>query len=49
MQKRWVLMARLGMFILFMTAVPSYAQKQPSTLTILFTNNINGEIEPCPT
>ncbi len=26
-----------------------YAQKQPKNLTILFTNNINGEIDPCPT
>jgi hypothetical protein len=25
------------------------AQKSPKTLTLLYSNNINGEIEPCPT
>ncbi len=30
-------------------AFPSYAQKAARTLTLLYSNNINGEIEPCPT
>lgn len=28
---------------------PCYAQKPLSTLTILYSNNINGEVDPCPT
>jgi hypothetical protein len=28
---------------------PCFAQKPMNTLTILYSNNINGEIEPCPT
>jgi hypothetical protein len=26
-----------------------YAQQSPKTLTILYSNNLNGEIDPCPT
>jgi hypothetical protein len=28
---------------------PAHAQKFPRALTLLYGNNINGEIEPCPT
>jgi hypothetical protein len=28
---------------------PVYAQNPPKPLTLLYSNNINGEIEPCPT
>jgi hypothetical protein len=28
---------------------PCYAQKPMNTLIILYSNNINGEVEPCPT
>jgi hypothetical protein len=28
---------------------PVYAQQLPKTLTILYSNNLNGEIDPCPT
>ena len=28
---------------------PCYAQKPLNTLTLLYSNNINGEIDPCPT
>jgi hypothetical protein len=28
---------------------PAYAQKPTKTLTLLYSNNISGEIEPCPT
>jgi hypothetical protein len=28
---------------------PCYAQKPLGTLTILYSNNINGEVDPCPT
>jgi hypothetical protein len=27
----------------------AYAQKSTKTLTLLYSNNISGEIEPCPT
>ncbi|MCX8117842.1 MAG: hypothetical protein N3G78_07935 [Desulfobacterota bacterium] len=49
MRKRWALVALLGMFFLFWANGSLHAQKQPRSLTILYTNNINGEIEPCPT
>jgi hypothetical protein len=29
--------------------IPVYAQKPTKTLTLLYSNNISGEIEPCPT
>ncbi len=38
----------LGLFLVFM-AYPSFAQKPPKTLTLVYSNNINGEIDPCPT
>jgi hypothetical protein len=38
----------LGFFLLF-NASPSAAQKSPKTLTLIYSNNINGEIDPCPT
>ncbi len=27
---------------------PCYAQKPLNALTLVYTNNINGEIDPCP-
>ena len=45
--KKIVLILILGLLVL--GEFPAYAQKQPKSLTILFTNNINGEIDPCPT
>jgi hypothetical protein len=30
-------------------SVSVHAQKPTGTLTLLYSNNINGEIEPCPT
>ena len=38
----------LGFFLIFNT-LPSHAQKQTRTLTILYSNNLNAEIDPCPT
>jgi len=34
--------------LLIMTGYPQ-AQRPGKTITILYTNNINGEIDPCPT
>lgn len=36
-------------FFLILNTLPSHAQKQARTLTILYSNNMNGEIDPCPT
>jgi len=36
-------------FFLILNIFPSHAQKQTRTLTILYSNNLNGEIDPCPT
>jgi hypothetical protein len=49
-------MRRLWFFIIFLTLGllwvnqnhPCYAQKPLNTLTILYSNNINGEVTPCP-
>jgi len=38
----------LGLFLLF-HASPSHAQRSVKTLTVVYSNNINGEIDPCPT
>ena len=35
-------------FFLILNTLPAHAQKPPKTLTILYSNNLNGEIEPCP-
>jgi hypothetical protein len=50
-------MKKITLFIVFLTigflgvnhSNPCYAQKPLNTLTILYSNNINGEIDPCPT
>jgi len=35
---------------IFSTFAPcSHAQKAPRGLTIIYSNNINGELDPCPT
>ncbi len=47
---KWIVIGVLvlGVF-LFLNASPSHAQKSPKTLTLVYSNNINGEIDPCPT
>ena len=50
-------MSRKTFFTLFLclgvlwtlAAFPVHAQKTPTPLTLLYSNNFNGEIEPCPT
>jgi hypothetical protein len=50
MKRVWFPLVGLGCLVyLLMTGLPSYAQKQPKNLTLLYSNNLNGEIEPCPT
>jgi len=46
-------MRRISIFILIfgfllLNELPSYGQKKPKNLTLIYSNNINGEIEPCP-
>ncbi len=43
----WIGVLALGLS-LFSNASPSHAQKSPKTLTLVYSNNINGEIDPCP-
>jgi len=44
----WTALFLLGS-LLILFALPSHAQNQTRTLTILYSNNLNGEIDPCPT
>ncbi len=49
MKKVWLLSFFYGILILVMITGTAHAQKPPRALTILYTNNINSEIDPCPT
>ena len=49
MKKKWFFVVIFVGLFLVINAFPSYAQKTARTLTLLYSNNINGEIEPCPT
>jgi hypothetical protein len=50
MKGKWFVIGVLVLgFFLFFNAFPSHTQKLARTLTLLYSNNINGEIEPCPT
>jgi hypothetical protein len=47
---KWLVIGVLALgFFLFLNGSPSHAQKSPKTLTLVYSNNINGEIDPCPT
>jgi len=47
--KRLFTILAAGCFV-FATLVPcAQAQKAPKSLTIIYSNNINGELDPCPT
>jgi len=48
MKAKWLLTFVLG-FIFIVQGFHSYAQKPAKTLTLLYSNNIYGEIDPCPT
>ena len=36
-------------FLLVLPGPSLHAQKGPATLTLLYSSNMNGEIDPCPT
>jgi hypothetical protein len=49
MKKKWFLIGVLALgFLLVFHALPN-AQRLPRTLTLVYSNNINAEIDPCPT
>ncbi len=46
---RWILLTILIICLfLILSKPPSLAQDTLKSLTLLYTNNINGEIDPCP-
>jgi hypothetical protein len=47
-ERFWTILFLLG-FLLAFFALPTHAQNQARTLTILYSNNLNAEIDPCPT
>jgi hypothetical protein len=50
MKTKWVLgLILTGWIVSLWSAIPASAQNSPMYLTILYSNNINGEIDPCPT
>ena len=50
MKQKWLVLGVLALgFSLLINISSSHAQKSPKTMTLLYSNNINGEIEPCPT
>ncbi len=49
MQKKGFLIVCLCLGVLWVVqAPPLFAQKTPKTLTLLYSNNFNGETDPCP-
>ena len=50
-KKRFFMPALILVFLGATNFIPphAYAQKPTKTLTLLYSNNISGEIEPCPT
>ncbi|HUL29772.1 MAG TPA: hypothetical protein VLZ03_04895 [Thermodesulfobacteriota bacterium] len=48
-EKRLANGALILVFFLLFIAPSSHAQNSPKTLTLVYSNNINGEIAPCPT
>jgi hypothetical protein len=49
MKRKSFFIALLSLGMLWALQVPALdAQKTPKTLVLLYSNNFNGEIEPCP-
>jgi len=49
MKWRWLFVIFLVLGVLWVNSIPCEAQSPVKSLTILYSNNINAEIEPCPT
>ena len=48
-RKLSVILGLIAGFVAAYFVFPSHAQKLPKTLTLVYSNNMNGEIDPCPT
>jgi hypothetical protein len=49
MKRRWLLIVVLPLGLLLSFVENPFPAQNPSiSLTLLYTNNINGEIDPCP-
>jgi hypothetical protein len=49
MKAKWLLIFVFSLgLLLILPGFHSYAQKPAKTLTLLYSNNIYGEIDPCP-
>ena len=50
MRKKWFIsvVSALG-FLLAIHVNPTLAQKTGKNLSVMYSNNINGEVDPCPT
>jgi hypothetical protein len=50
MKAKWLWVVIFSLVFLFVVQVyTSHAQKTGRPLTLLYSNNINGELDPCPT
>lgn len=49
MKRSFPAVAFLLALTIFMGTWVARAETEPQSLTLLYSNNINGEIEPCPT
>jgi len=48
-KRKWFLIACLSLgLILCWRLLLAYTQNAPQSLTLLYSNNINSEIDPCP-
>jgi hypothetical protein len=46
---KWILSSFVAIGLgLFLFLPPSWSQGNGTSLTLLYSNNINGEIDPCP-
>ena len=48
-KKLYVILGLIAGLAVIYSVFPSHAQKLPKTLTLVYSNNMNGEIDPCPT
>jgi len=49
MKIKWVSTAIVVLAVYWAFMATPHAQTPAQTLTLLYSNNINGEIDPCPT
>jgi hypothetical protein len=50
MKGKWLFIVAFVLgFYWMVSGILVHAQKPPKTLTLVYSNNINGEVDPCPT